>query len=218
MTNAPAPTTRLMLVTPPVADAEAMAFRLMQAFAGGDVAAIVLRLSEGDDRSKIERVKRLAGPVQSNSVALVVEDSALVASRGGADGVHLTGGPEAIAEARSSLKDERIIGAGGLRARHDAMDVGEAGVDYVKFGEPRPDGSVPPLAAVVERAGWWAEIFETPCVAYAPDAEAVPELVETGAEFIALGAWAFDEGCDIRTLVESANAAIAACATRKAAR
>ena len=209
---------RLMLVTPPVADAEAMAFRLMQAMAGGDIAAVLLRLAPGDDRIRIERVKRLAGPVQANNVALVVEDNALVATRGGADGVHLTGGPAAVAEARSSLKSERIIGIGGLRARHDAMDAGEAGVDYVMFGEPRPDGSLPPLAAVVERAGWWAEIFETPCVAYAPDAESIPALVETGAEFVALGAWAFDEGQDIRALVEQANQATAACAARKAAR
>ncbi len=209
---------RLMLVTPPVADAEAMAFRLMQAMAGGDIAAVLLRLAPGDDRSRIERVKRLAGPVQANNVALVVEDNALVATRGGADGVHLTGGPAAVAEARSSLKSERIIGIGGLRARHDAMDAGEAGVDYVMFGEPRPDGSLPPLAAVIERAGWWAEIFETPCVAYAPDAESIPALVETGAEFVALGAWAFDEGQDIRALVEQANQATAACAARKAAR
>lgn len=210
--------TRLMLVTPPVADAEAMAFRLMQAMAGGDVAAVLLRLSAGDDRSRIERVKRLAGPVQANNVALVVEDNALVAARGGADGVHLTGGPTAVSEARSSLKSERIIGIGGLRARHDAMDAGEAGVDYVMFGEPRPDGSLPPLAAVVERAGWWAEIFETPCVAYAPDADSIPALIETGAEFVALGAWAFDEGQDIRALVEQANQAISACAARKTAR
>lgn len=217
MTTHTAPT-RLMLVTPPVADAEAMAFRLMQAMAGGDVAAILLRLTEGDDRSRIERVKRLAGPVQSSNVALVVEASALVAARGGADGVHLTQGPEAVAEARSSLKSERIIGAGGLRARHDAMDIGEAGVDYVMFGEPRPDGSLPPLPAVIERTGWWAEIFETPCVAYAPDAEAIAPLVETGAEFVALGSWAFEEGRDIRALVGEANAMIAACAARKAAR
>lgn len=212
------PPTRLMLVTPPVADADAMAFKLMQAQAGGDLAAVLLRLTDGDERSRIERVKRLAGPVQGANVALVVEDNALVAARGGADGVHLTGGPEAIAEARSSLKGERIIGAGALRARHDAMDVGEAGVDYVMFGDPRPDGSLPPLAAVIERAGWWAEIFETPCVAYAPDPESVAALVETGAEFVALGAWAFEEGRDIRALVAQANEAIAARVARKAAR
>ncbi len=213
-----APPTRLMLVTPPVADAEAMAYRLMQAFAGGDVAAVLLRLGDGDERSKIERVKRLAGPVQGANVALVVEAPAVVATRGGADGVHLTAGIEAIAEARSSLKTERIIGAGALRARHDAMDIGEAGVDYVMFGEPRPDGSLPALPAVVERAAWWAEIFETPCVAYAPDADAVEALVETGAEFVALGAWAFADDADIRALVAEANRLIATQAARRAAR
>ena len=83
------------------------------------------------------------------------------------------------------------------------MDIGEAGVDYVMFGEPRPDGSMPPLPAVIERASWWAEIFETPCVAYAPDAEAIGPLVETGAEFVALGAWAFDDDQDIRALVDA---------------
>lgn len=212
------PRTRLMLVTPPVLDPGAISFRLMQAFAGGDVAAVLLRLAPGDERSLTERVKALAPPVQAQNVALVVEASAQVASRGGADGVHVSEGVEAIAEARSSLRQERIIGVGGLRSRHDAMDAGEAGVDYVMFGEPRPDGSLPPLPAVLERASWWAEIFETPCIAYAPDAESVPALVETGAEFLALGAWLFAEGVDIRAEVAAADAAIAAHAARKEAR
>jgi thiamine-phosphate pyrophosphorylase len=216
--NTSTPRTRLMLVTPPVSDPGAISFRLMQAFAGGDVAAVLLRLAPGDERSLTERVKALAAPVQAQNVALVVEASPLVASRGGADGVHLTGGVEAVAEARSSLKQERIIGAGGLRSRHDAMDAGEAGVDYVMFGEPRPDGSLPPLPAVVERAGWWAEIFETPCIAYCPDADSVAALAETGAEFLALGDWLFAEATDTRAVVAAADAAIAAHHARKAAR
>ncbi|HEV7337227.1 MULTISPECIES: thiamine phosphate synthase [Bosea] len=212
------PRTRLMLVTPPVLDPGAISFRLMQAFAGGDVAAVLLRLAPGDERSLTERVKALAPSVQAQNVALVVEASAQVASRGGADGVHITEGIEAIAEARSSLRQERIIGVGGLRSRHDAMDAGEAGVDYVMFGEPRPDGSLPPLPAVVERASWWAEIFETPCIAYAPDAASVPALVETGAEFLALGEWLFGDDVDIRAAVGAADAAITEFAARKGTR
>lgn len=216
--NTSIPRTRLMLVTPLVSDPGAITFRLMQAFAGGDVAAVLLRLAPGDERSLTERVKALAPPVQAQNVALVVEASAQVASRGGADGVHLIAGAEAIADARSSLKQERIIGAGGLRSRHDAMDMGEAGVDYVMFGEPRPDGSLPPLPAVIERASWWAEIFETPCIAYCPDAESVPALIETGAEFVALGEWVFAEGVDIRAAVAAADAAITAQHARRTAR
>jgi thiamine-phosphate pyrophosphorylase len=216
--STPTQRTRLMLVTPPVLDPGAISFSLMQGFAGGDVAALLLRLAPADERGLIDRVKALAPPVQAQNVALVVEASALVASRGGADGVHLTEGAAAIAEARSSLKQDRIIGAGGLRSRHDAMDVGEAGVDYVMFGEPRPDGSLPPLPAVIERAAWWAEIFETPCIAYCPDAASVPALAETGAEFLALGDWIFAEGADIRAEVAAADAAITARHARKAAR
>lgn len=217
MTTNP-PRTRLMLVTPPILDPGAISFRLMQAFAGGDVAAVLLRLAPGDERSLTERVKALAPAVQAQNVALVVEASAQVASRGGADGVHLIQGADVIAEARSSLKQERIIGVGGLRSRHDAMDMGEAGVDYVMFGEPRPDGSLPPLPAVIERASWWAEIFETPCIAYCPDADSVPALIETGAEFVALGEWVFAEGVDIRAAVTDADAAIAAQHARRTAR
>ena len=71
---------------------------------------------------------------------------------------------------------------------------------------------------MIERAGWWAEIFETPCVAYAPDADSVPALIETGAEFVALGAWIFAEDCDIRAAVAAADAAISAHLARKDAR
>jgi thiamine-phosphate pyrophosphorylase len=92
-----------------------------------------------------------------------------------------------VGELRDRLKGERAIGVGGLRTKDDAMTLGEAGVDYLLFGEPRPDGSVPALESVVERAGWWAEIFETPCVAFAPTLDAVPQLAATRAEFIALG-------------------------------
>jgi thiamine-phosphate pyrophosphorylase len=97
---------------------------------------------------------------------------------------------------RERLKGERILGVGGLRSKDDAMSMGEAGVDYLLFGEPRAGGAPPPLEAVAERAGWWAEIFETPCVAFAPTLDAVPRLAATGAEFVALGeaVWAHPDG------------------------
>ena len=85
---------------------------------------------------------------------------------------------------------------GAIRTKDDAMGFGEAGADYLLFGEPRPDGSLPSLESVVERASWWAEIFETPCVAYAPSLDAVEPLAATHAEFIALGdaVWSHPDG------------------------
>jgi thiamine-phosphate pyrophosphorylase len=67
------------------------------------------------------------------------------------------------------------------------MEAGEAGADYVLFGEPGPDGLPPPLESVVDQAHWWAEIFEMPCIAVAPSLDALKAVAGTGAEFVALG-------------------------------
>ena len=97
---------------------------------------------------------------------------------------------------RERLKGERILGVGGVRSKHDAMSIGEAGADYLLFGEPRNDGSVPPLDIIIERAAWWAEIFEMPCITYAPTLGDVPAVAATGAEFVALGdaVWQHPQG------------------------
>jgi thiamine-phosphate pyrophosphorylase len=196
----PEPIARLYLVTPVIPDARAFAPALADACAAGDIAAVLLRVI-GDERTLTNGVKMLAPAAQERGAAVLVSvpgeaDLASVAARGGADGVHIVGANSTLVKGlRERLKD-RSIGAGGLRSKDEAMTMGEAGVDYLMFGEPRPDGSLPPLDAVAERAAWWAEIFETPCVAFAPSLEAVPLLAATGAEFIALGdaVWTHAEG------------------------
>ena len=195
------PAARLYLVTPLIGDADAFAPLLASACAAGDVAAVLLRLEPADARTLVNRIKALAPAAQEAGAAALIEapeeaDLASLATRGGADGVHVTGDLAGVRAMRERLKGERILGAGGLRSKHDAMTAGEAGVDYVMFGEPRPDGSFAPLESVADRAAWWAEIFETPCVACAPTVEAVARLAETHAEFIALGdaVWAHPDG------------------------
>ncbi len=188
----PEPTPQLYLLSPLIDDPESFAPTLAQACTGGAIAAVLLRLAPADERSLVNQVKVLAPLVQEYGAAAVIAgpheaDLALIAARGGADGIHIEGA--GLAEARS-LRERlkgRILGAGALKSRHEAMSVGEAGVDYVMFGEPRSDGALPPLEAVAERAAWWAEIFETPCVAYAPTLDAIPRLTATGAEFVAAG-------------------------------
>jgi thiamine-phosphate pyrophosphorylase len=183
---------RLYLVTPVLEDAS-FAPKLAEACKGGNVAAVLLRLAPADERSLINLVKALGPSVQEHGAALVVTtegeaDLANIAVRGGADGAHASGATSALVrEMRERLKADRAIGAGHIRTKDDAMSLGEAGVDYLLFGEPRRDGSLPSLESVVERAAWWAEIFETPCVAFAPSLEAVEPLSATQAEFIALG-------------------------------
>ena len=182
----PRPTPRLYLVTPPVADAQAFSSTLAAALAAGDVAAVLLRLAEADERTQINLIKTLAPAVQNRGAALLLDGHADLVARSGADGAHLNGIDE-FTGAIERLKPERIVGAGGMVTRHDAMTAAEAGADYVMFGEPDEAGQRPSFDAVVERVAWWAEVFESPCVAFAADIDEVAPLVAAGADFVALG-------------------------------
>lgn len=181
----PRPQPRLYLMTPPVEDATAFAGQLAAALAAGDVAAVLLRLAPGDERSLINRVKTLVPIAQDKDVALLIDGHTDVVARAGADGAHLTGIAE-FSEAIPRLKPERIAGCGGLDSRHDAMAAAEAGADYVMFGEP-DNGARPSFDAIEERVAWWSEVFEAPCVAFAADIDEVAPLVKAGADFIAIG-------------------------------
>jgi thiamine-phosphate pyrophosphorylase len=199
---------RLYLVSPPAADPAGLRDPLAAALAAGDVAAVLLRLAEADERTQIGRIKALAPVVQGRNAALVIEDRADLVARGGADGAHLTGAA-AFKDALATLKPERIAGCGGLHSRHDAMLVAEAGADYVMFGEPDAHGRRPAFAAVRERVEWWTELFEVPCVAFAASPDEVEPLARAGAEFVALGDWAFADARGVAAAVRDAVAQLA---------
>ena len=182
------PPQRLYLITAAIDDPAPFAALLERALGAGDIAAVLLRLADGAERVLIERTKRIAALVQSHDVALMLDNRPEIVARAGADGAHLNGVAR-FAAALALLKPERIAGAGGLRSRHDAMLAGEAGADYVMFGEPDRNGRRPNFDELQERLTWWAELFEIPCVAYAAGKDEVAALSRTGADFIALGDW-----------------------------
>ncbi len=179
---------RLYLVTPQLGDVAAFSRDLDTVLDGSDVAAVLLRLEAGDERTLINRAKAIGSVVQRRDIALLLDGRADLAARAGADGAHLAG-VEALTAALPALKPSRIAGAGGLRSRHDAMVAGEAGADYVMFGEPDGRGSRPSLAAVLERVAWWADLLEVPCIGYAGSLDEVAPLAKAGADFVALGDW-----------------------------
>src|SRR6185437_10478091 len=126
------------------------------------------------------RVKALAPVVQKTGAALLLDGHPAIAVLGGADGAHLTGVDE-FSAVLASLKPERIAGCGGLHTRHDAMLAAEGGADYVMLGEPGDGGERPSFDAIIERIGWWAEVFEAPCVGYAQTLDEVAALADAGA-------------------------------------
>jgi thiamine-phosphate pyrophosphorylase len=188
MTQAPEKP-RLYLITPPLSEAGTFAPQLQAALDAGDVSCVLLRLGTIDEGEAKKLVRALAPLVQQRDTALLIDNAGLVA-RAGADGANLRGSGEtlaaALADALESLKPERIVGVSGLKTKHDAMSAGESDIDYVMFGDPAPDGYEPDVEATLERVAWWAEIFNVPCIGYAPRLADVAPMVVAGADFVAV--------------------------------
>jgi len=201
------PRQRLYLITPQIDDAAAFVRELDHALSAGDIAAVLLRLADAGERALIERTKHIAAVVQRRDIALLVDSRPEIVARAAADGAHVSGA-EKFAAALALLKPERIAGAGGLRSRHDAMLAGEAGADYVMFGEPDRQGRRPAFEDLQERLIWWAELFEIPCVAYAAGEDEVAPLSRTGADFIALGDWLWSAPAGATKAIAKATAII----------
>lgn len=211
------PLCSITLVTPPLSAATAPAFApvFAEVLAAAKIASARVRFEPGADGDAKAIVAPLLKAALSADCALILDGDPRRAARLGADGAHVEGAGEALDEALDSLKPERIVGAGALKTRDDAMTAGEMGADYVMFGEPR--GHAPPMALdlLLERVRWWAEIFETPCVAWAESIEAAGRLAAAGADFVAVDAavWAAPSPADAVRALEAALAAAAAEAT-----
>ncbi|RXG94171.1 thiamine phosphate synthase [Bradyrhizobium zhanjiangense] len=203
----PRPAPRLYLATPVVDDPASLVAELPALLASADVAAVLLRLKETDQRTMISRIKAFAPPVQKAGAALLIDGHAELVARGGADGAHLTG-LAALEEAAPSLKPDRIAGVGGLATRHDSMSAGEMGADYVLFGEPDANGQRPSSQAIAERLDWWAELFEPPCVGFATSLEEAYDFAASGADFVLAGEFIWADPRGPKAALVEADAAI----------
>ncbi|KWV54090.1 thiamine monophosphate synthase [Bradyrhizobium macuxiense] len=191
----PRPAPRLYLATLPVDEPAQLVAELPDLLAAADIAAVLVRLNETDQRTMISRIKALAPAIQNAGAALLIDGHPELVARGGADGAHLSG-IAAMEDAAPSLKPDRIVGVGGLATRHDSMAAGEAGADYVLFGEPDAKGQRPSAEAIAERLEWWDELFEPPCVGFATSREEAEAFAAAGADFVLVGdfIWADPRG------------------------
>lgn len=167
---------RLYLATPPLIEAAGFAPLLDAALGAGDVASLLIRFSGTDERANEAIIRALAPGAQEKGVAVLVEAAPNVALRAGADGAHIAGCGEELAEAVKKLSPRYIVGAGDFETRDDAMRAGALGADYVILSARDP-------AALIERVAWWAELFSTPCVARAGTLDEIGPLAAAGADF-----------------------------------
>jgi thiamine-phosphate pyrophosphorylase len=177
---------RLILFTPDIGTADNFTSLLTAVCAAIDVAAVIMRTGTAADSQIVASAQNILPVAQQSGAALLLEGHPKLVAGVGADGAHISG-IEAFQSAVSLLKPQRIAGVGALTTRHDAMTAGEAGADFVMFGEPDAAGRRPAFDTIVDRVAWWAEIFQVPCVGYAANINEVEKFARAGADFIAVG-------------------------------
>lgn len=136
-------------------------------------------------------LKPLIERAQAKGAAALVNDDVAVARIVMADGLHVAWNKDVVArfrQAREDLGARFIVGADAGRSRHDAMELGEAGADYLAFGIPRHvEDRATASVRQQDLVAWWSAIFELPCLALdVASVEQAQTLAIAGADFIAV--------------------------------
>ncbi|KQZ92180.1 thiamine-phosphate pyrophosphorylase [Rhizobium sp. Root564] len=198
---------RLVLIVPQAEDAGLQAKALEDALRGGDVASVIIPQYALDDDSFQKRAEVLVPIVQAAGAAALVAGDSRVAGRVKADGLHVIGGLEPLAEAVEKFTPKMIVGGGNADDRHKALEQGEANPDYIFFGKLEGDIKPEPHPKNVALGEWWASMIEIPSIVMGgSDVASVVAVAESGVEFVALRQAVFAHAGGATQAVAEANA------------
>lgn len=184
---------------------------LSAAMNAAPIASVLLRPADGSQLSAAT-ARPLIALGQDRGIAMLIADNVDEAVALGADGVHLTWSPDIVRTFKTlrQAAPAMIVGADAGRSRHEAMELGETGADYVAFG-------IPPHVEDREKAterqrdliAWWSELFEVPCVAFdIPESETAHALAVAGSDFITVRVTSSDNDSDAAARVRAFSEAL----------
>lgn len=194
MSDATLDAPQLYLMTPAGALASSLGPRLAAVMDAFPVAC--LRIRAGAEEDELGRLADLAREIaHARDVAVVIDDHIALAQRHGLDGVHLTDGAKAVRYARKELGADAIVGSFCGNSRHEGMNAGEAGADYVSFGPAGQSALYRGEPVELELFQWWSEMIEVPVVAEGAITRALVEQLSPVSDFIAIGPeiWTADD-------------------------
>lgn len=200
---------QLYLVTPGEVDLGRFPETLAAVLDAVPVACLRLALASHDEDTLLRAADAVRAVADAVDVATVIDTHVVLAERLGLDGVHLHGA-RGVRAARKALGADAIVGAFCGQSRHDGMNAGEAGADYVAFGPVSGalgDGSL----ADADLFGWWSQMIEIPVVAEGGMTATMIEGLAPVTDFIAIGdeVWAADDPVDAaRALARAAGIAV----------
>lgn len=178
---------QIYLITPPAFDAEEFAPKLASVLDAHEVASIRLALASRDEYEIGRAADALREVSHARDVALVIETHLGLVERHGLDGVHFTDGARQIRAARKALGQDAIVGSHCGASRHEGMNAGEAGADYVCFGPVGETTLGTGTRAEHDLFQWWSEMIEVPVVAEGALNEALIAEFAPVTDWFALG-------------------------------
>lgn len=156
---------QIYLITPSQFELSQFPGLLARVLDAHEIACVRLALSTSDE----DRIARAADACRevthARDIALVIDSHLMLVERLGLDGVHLTDGARNIRKARKELGADAIVGAFCGSSRHEGMNAGESGADYISFGPAGDSASGDGSQAEEELFEWWSQMIELPVVA-----------------------------------------------------
>ncbi|GKY87929.1 thiamine phosphate synthase [Sinisalibacter aestuarii] len=178
---------QLYLVTPPALDPDTFPDTLARCLDAVEIACIRLDLATRDEDSIARAADAVREVAHARDIAIVVADHVLLVERLGLDGVHFTDGARHVRKTRKDLGADAIVGAFCGASRHDGMNAGEMGADYVTFGPVGASSLGDGTVAEFELFEWWSQMIEVPVVAEGGFSEERVRALTPVADFLSFG-------------------------------
>lgn len=123
----------LYAVTPDIADTDLLVKKVEAALAGG-VNVLQYRNKQANHKLQTQQARALLPLCRQYNVPLIINDSVKLCLTLDADGVHLGADDGNLAEVRSRIGEDKILGASCYNRFDLALSAQNQGADYIAFG------------------------------------------------------------------------------------
>ena len=178
---------QIYLITPPDFELSSFPATLARVMDGVDIACLRLSLAATDEDEVARAADLLREPCHARDIPLVLETHVRLIEKLGLDGVHLTDGARTVRYARRELGADVVVGAFCASSRHEGMNAGESGADYIALGPMSDTGLGDGDLAAQEDFEWWSQMIELPVVAEGGITLEVIERYAPFTDFFAIG-------------------------------
>ncbi|MEM9582007.1 MAG: thiamine phosphate synthase [Pseudomonadota bacterium] len=178
---------QIYLITPPVIELSRFPAQLASLLDAVDVACVRLSLSATEEDDISRAADLLRETCHARDIPLVLDTHIRLVEKLGLDGAHLNDGARSVRYARKELGADVVIGAACGASRHEGMNAGESGADYIAMGPLSDTGLGDGALAALEDFEWWSQMIELPLVAESGITVNTVEAFAPFADFFAIG-------------------------------